>query len=204
MSSDADYDPFKFDLDVNVPFAVSGLQEANQVFASDVNDMLVDSGYNTLRSTMDNQAPDRNNELFQQYVNMTEPGVPAPGVRMPALGQPGFPGQNMSITAAMQIQQQSDPGNAVSSHGRSRSLNVSVEFPDIVPPSTEAMMEGASEEVVAAELDRLLGDWVAGIEAVGKAFAALSEDQEQEQEDVELGWVSDDGNDATQEGEDGE
>ena len=37
-------------------------------------------------------------------------------------------------------------------------------FPEVMPPSVEALEDGASEEVIEAELGRLLGDWVQGLE----------------------------------------
>ena len=40
-------------------------------------------------------------------------------------------------------------------------------FPEVLPPSAEALEDGASDEVVEAELGRLLGDWVQGLEFMG-------------------------------------
>ena len=45
-------------------------------------------------------------------------------------------------------------------HGRERREG----FPDVIPPSADALEDGASDEVVEAELGRLLGDWVQGLE----------------------------------------
>lgn len=41
-------------------------------------------------------------------------------------------------------------------------------FPDVLPPWAEALEDGASDEVVEAELGRLLGDWVQGLEFMGE------------------------------------
>jgi hypothetical protein len=44
-------------------------------------------------------------------------------------------------------------------------------FPHPVPPSVESLTEGASDEVVTAELDRLLGDFLDGLAATGEALS---------------------------------
>ncbi|KKZ60083.1 hypothetical protein EMCG_00774 [[Emmonsia] crescens] len=45
-----------------------------------------------------------------------------------------------------------------------------LDFPQPVPPSMESMMEGASDDVVAQELDRLLGDFLHGLAVTGEAL----------------------------------
>ncbi|OJD12370.1 STE/STE20/YSK protein kinase [Emergomyces pasteurianus Ep9510] len=45
-----------------------------------------------------------------------------------------------------------------------------LDFPHPAPPSVESMMEGASDEVVAQELDRLLGDFLHGLAVTGETL----------------------------------
>lgn len=48
----------------------------------------------------------------------------------------------------------------------------SLYFPEPMPPSSESLAEGASEDTVAGELDRLLGDLIQGLGSTRDAFAA--------------------------------
>ena len=50
-----------------------------------------------------------------------------------------------------------------------RSADASI-FDDLVPPSAESMMEGASSEAVEGELKRLLEQWVGGMELLAGIF----------------------------------
>lgn len=43
-------------------------------------------------------------------------------------------------------------------------------FPEIVPPSAESLMADAPASVLEAELTRLLGDWMTGLEVLGNVF----------------------------------
>jgi hypothetical protein len=182
MSSDADYDPFKFDLDVNALAGSPNLQETQQAFDGEIQQMLAESGYDTYRYSRIAPAPmiaerpllsERNEALFREYANMAAPVSQT--LETPSLGSAGFPAQNISIVGGLGA---SVVGAAVVPAGSAagRRSNIWVDFPEIVAPSSEAMMEGASEQVMADELDRLLGDWVVGLEAVGKAFGELPEE----------------------------
>lgn len=44
-------------------------------------------------------------------------------------------------------------------------------FPELVPPSAESLMEGAEEDVVMAELDRILGDFLGALRATEQVLA---------------------------------
>ncbi|QVM09289.1 hypothetical protein D8B26_003952 [Coccidioides posadasii str. Silveira] len=48
----------------------------------------------------------------------------------------------------------------------------SLYFPEPMPPSSESLTEGGSEDTVSAELDRLLGDLIQGLASTREAFAA--------------------------------
>ncbi|KAI1999783.1 hypothetical protein LOZ33_006180 [Ophidiomyces ophidiicola] len=48
----------------------------------------------------------------------------------------------------------------------------SLYFPEPMPPSSECLADGASEDMVSAELDRLLGDFVQGLASTREALAA--------------------------------
>lgn len=45
-----------------------------------------------------------------------------------------------------------------------------VQFPDLVPPSTESLVAGVEDGVLAGELDRLLGDFLDALTATGDAM----------------------------------
>lgn len=59
------------------------------------------------------------------------------------------------------------PGESVPEADKPSSLF----FPEPMPPSSESLTEGASEEAVSGELDRLLGDLIQGLGATREAFA---------------------------------
>jgi serine/threonine protein kinase len=185
MSSDADYDPFKFDLDVGASSMPLGLQEAHQQFDFDTNQMLVDFAYYDFglsRSMTTASLSDHDEALFHEYANA--PPVSDPLAEPLSIGPAAFPAQNTSIAGGMGA---SAVGGAVSSSsalGTGRRSNISVEFPEIVAPCSEAMMEGALEQVIADELERLLGDWVEGMDAVGKALGDMPDEDD--------GWTNND------------
>jgi len=64
--------------------------------------------------------------------------------------------------------------------GRGRGRRV-VDFPEPIPPSAEAMAEGAPPEVVEAELRRLVTDWKRGLAVLGQAFAGEFDVEEGEE-----------------------
>lgn len=43
-------------------------------------------------------------------------------------------------------------------------------FPEIVPPSAESLMADAPPEVLEAELKRLMGDWITGLDVLADVF----------------------------------
>lgn len=43
-------------------------------------------------------------------------------------------------------------------------------FPELVPPSAESLMADAPASVVEAELKRLMGDWITGLDVLADAF----------------------------------
>lgn len=45
-----------------------------------------------------------------------------------------------------------------------------VSFPEIVPPSAESLMADAPPEVLEAELKRLFGDWITGLDVLADVF----------------------------------
>ncbi|EEP76979.1 conserved hypothetical protein [Uncinocarpus reesii 1704] len=60
------------------------------------------------------------------------------------------------------------PGDPVPEADKPTSLY----FPEPMPPSSECLAEGASEDMVSAELDRLLGDFIQGLASTREALAA--------------------------------
>ncbi|EFQ99905.1 STE/STE20 protein kinase [Nannizzia gypsea CBS 118893] len=51
--------------------------------------------------------------------------------------------------------------------------NSLTQFPELNPPSIESLTEGASDEVVTAELDRLFGELMHGLAATGEAIQSM-------------------------------
>lgn len=49
-------------------------------------------------------------------------------------------------------------------------LSSAITFPQIVPPSAESLMADASPAVVEAELRRLMGDWISGLDVLADVF----------------------------------
>lgn len=43
-------------------------------------------------------------------------------------------------------------------------------FPEIVPPSAESLMADAPASVLEAELTRLMGDWITGLDVLADVF----------------------------------
>lgn len=62
--------------------------------------------------------------------------------------------------------------------GRGRGSRLVVDFPEPIPPSAEAMAEGAPPEVVEAELRRLVTDWKRGLAVLGQALAGVGAGEE--------------------------
>lgn len=52
-------------------------------------------------------------------------------------------------------------------------------FPELVPPSAESLMEGADDDVVIAELDRILGDFLGALHATNQVLARAQPGQRQ-------------------------
>ncbi|PGG97039.1 STE/STE20/YSK protein kinase [Polytolypa hystricis UAMH7299] len=50
------------------------------------------------------------------------------------------------------------------------SESASLEFPELIPPSLESLTEGASDDAVVSEMDRLLGDLVHGLAVTGETL----------------------------------
>lgn len=63
--------------------------------------------------------------------------------------------------------------SSTSSIRRGRVAGAAFQFPEVFPPSTESLSEGASDEVVTEEMKRLLGDFINGLAAVGDTLTVV-------------------------------
>ena len=87
----------------------------------------------------------------------------------PVPGDPGYPSGSSS---AYPREEEATTDSA------SEAERPPLQFPEIVPPSMESLTEGAPTEVVVAEMDRMLRDFVTGLSVLGEGFARWEEDEE--------------------------
>lgn len=143
-STISDYDPFRFDRSPDIS------QRAHHRMASKAPSLL------SISSLDDGPGPDHEDDIITE-----EDDGPGPDQEdVPELTPNATAGTSM--TAQMELSQQRQ--RAASSSSRdlslSRPTSQTFQFPEVQFPSTESMMEGASDDVVTAELDRLIDDFM--------------------------------------------
>lgn len=67
----------------------------------------------------------------------------------------------------------------------SRRGGLPTKFPNVIPPSAEVMTEGAGEDAMYEELDRLVGAWTSGLAIVASGLRYLGEDEDGESDDYD-------------------
>ena len=180
-ASDADYDPFKFDIPPT-PADPSMETQYESFLGKSLPPALESIGMEQYQNSyiLDTPTDPVDAELWDHYASMPEPvnNGPFPAGPPARLGDPNFPGTKIpSVVRQMQESQgsKSDEGGR-GRQPRSRVRNIM--FPEIAPPSAEAMMEGASNEVMAAELGRLLGGFNDMMGTLQDVWAGMAEEDE--------------------------
>lgn len=137
ISSDTDYDPFRFDRPADSPEAAASTQ---QPFFNDFPEIVEssDDAEEDRSSVLDGPGPDEEES----------PQEPFPAAHAEPLA-----------TARREPPLTARPGIE------------SIQFPDLLPPRPEVLIEGADEGEVTAELDRLLGDFLQALSATGEALS---------------------------------
>ncbi|KAB8264459.1 hypothetical protein BDV32DRAFT_145697 [Aspergillus pseudonomiae] len=171
ISSDTDYDPFRFDRPSTPP---GGIPQQQQGLENDYPELLAsnEDKDDDQSSVLDGPGPDEEESHPVWQDN--------PDVSDSALQSEPFP------TAIPTNELEPNPpfaarGDSPSSeplptarHAPATSALDEMEpivFPDLVPPRLEVMHEGAYESDVTAEMDRLLGDLLSALSATGEALS---------------------------------
>lgn len=169
-TSESDYDPFRFDRP-ETPLAP--VHQADSSFGSDVPTLAEawdddESGPGIL----DGPGPDEEDHpLWKENTEVFDPNNIPP---LPEMSRDG-PGDSPVVWSedgspiyeplqtARRDRDRLPYGTVVDERG--------VEFPRILPPNFTSMMEGVDDAVVAAELDRLLGDFLGALSATSDALS---------------------------------
>ncbi|THC92107.1 hypothetical protein EYZ11_008433 [Aspergillus tanneri] len=172
ISSDADYDPFRFDRPLASPDSSSS---QHQSFATHKFPELLESADDASdeqSSVLDGPGPDEedshpgwhNAPEIPDSTSQSEPfptAIPSKEFTpAPLFGRSDeFPMSEPLTTARRNPPPTARPGIE------------SIQFPHITPPRPEVMMEGAGDGAVTTELDRLLGDFLQALSATGEALS---------------------------------
>lgn len=163
--SESEYDPFRFDRP-STPRA-NMTPQRDHFFSQEVPAMWNEAGYSEYESSvLDGPGPDeedthplwRNSSsiITDQSAHVeTFPSVPAEldmpsGTTSPTTG---------SLPTIRRAQEHAGPKP--------------VEFPVLTPPSMESLTDGADDNVIAAEMTRLLGDFLDSLKATGDALSSI-------------------------------
>ncbi|OJJ47238.1 hypothetical protein ASPZODRAFT_64892 [Penicilliopsis zonata CBS 506.65] len=172
-ASDTDYDPFRFDRPATPPGGSS--EQHGHFFDNAFPEMMESSGYADFEpsSVLDGPGPDEedSNPVWQHNRMISDPSIPPheasssfPTV-LPSkgLGDHLHPARESVIPAPLATARRRGAGP--------------VRFPDLVPPSIESLAHDADDQVVTAELDRLLGDFLDALSATGEALSRFNIDR---------------------------
>ncbi|KAJ9490517.1 hypothetical protein VN97_g2749 [Penicillium thymicola] len=177
-TSDSDYDPFRFDRPTT-PEGANSLHHSH-FFDTELPAMLELAGYNEYEASgiLDGPGPDEESHPVWKEHSRTssyEDGMTALPTAVPVPQTPTAP----SVTSGPV----SEPGSPVFEtirhvrHDMSEVPMPQVEdkgpipFPALYPPNAASLMEGTDDGVVAAELNRLLGDFLESLSATGEALS---------------------------------
>lgn len=189
--SDLDYDPFKFDIPTT-PGDDSGA--AYDSFLTKTLPPAMDAlgieeyqnGHVLDTSAISGGGDPSGEPLWDYYANIPETSIMPNNGLFPAgvpvrIGEEGFPGSKVpSVIERMQHAQNGDGGGGVDGAVDAAALARSISFPEILPPSTEAMMEGASNEAMEAELGRLLGGFGDIMKTLQDVWSGMAEGEEED------------------------
>ncbi|KAK2847631.1 hypothetical protein FQN49_005699 [Arthroderma sp. PD_2] len=162
--SDADYDPFRLDREASVTAPENHTQrqplaKAPPIREPDYHYFHQDYEYSSNHpgpNVLANGFEEGNVGSLPESITLRNGNIP-----MPPLAR--------SERSSMYSQNGRGPFNPTATAEN----NPLSHFPDPRPPSMESLMEGASDEVVAAELDRLFGELMHGLAATGEAIQSM-------------------------------
>ncbi|KAE8149777.1 kinase-like domain-containing protein [Aspergillus avenaceus] len=166
ISSETDYDPFRFDRPSTPP---GGYGQHAQSFQDDFPEIIDTEGYNDDQaSVMDGPGPDEedshpawHNNLHGHPPSHSEPFPTAIPTKEMEHNMP-FSRVDDSLISDPLPTARRDPGLIDGMEP--------IEFPDLVPPRLEVMSTEAEENAVTAEMDRLLADLLSALTATGEAL----------------------------------
>ncbi|KAF7593125.1 hypothetical protein BBP40_012004 [Aspergillus hancockii] len=173
ISSDTDYDPFRFDRPSTPPANTS---QRGELFNNEFPEIMESGGYrdSDQSSVLDGPGPDEEESHPDWQDNA--------GISVPALQSEPFPTAipNKELDANTYPSFARADGSPISEplptarrDPRPSAIDgmEPIQFPDLVPPRLEVMHEGAGESAVTAEMDRLLGDLLGALSATGEALS---------------------------------
>ncbi|KAK2757068.1 hypothetical protein FQN54_005037 [Arachnomyces sp. PD_36] len=153
QTSDPDHDPFRFDRAVVTP----EMENISTIRPDTFPDFHTAS---TSTTAVDTTAP---SALPEYQMNHEEQQIGGTASRHGSLIAEPF-GMNKSPTKSL---------SNTNSIRRQRVAGAVFQFPEVLPPSTESLSEGASDEAVTEEMKRLLGDFINGLATVGDALTVV-------------------------------
>lgn len=194
VDTDVDYDPFKLDNleDQDSVQLRHGLRRMlSNRDAADAAAWTQSRSFDSTTSGYSETAED------DMQIFMTARGSDNASVATPATALSYSPATSMnmdsghrrpSTRSAIPNSASTDSRSSSSVPSSSRHRGPPISFPEVVPPSAEAMTEGASEDVLYEELERLVGAWTDGLAIVADGLREMgsSDDDTDEDEDVEV------------------
>lgn len=172
VSTTSEYDPFRFDRPPTPPTRSSSL---HRTVYDTVAANLAKSGYSDESSVLEGPGPDH--EEPQPVWQEKDPSAVSYSQPFPPIisSKPEESTSTSLVTTAPSVTLQT---TLVESREASSSTNKNngpaFIFPDVQPPSAESLIAGADDSVVAAELDRLLGDFNEALNVTAEAVKATN------------------------------
>ncbi|GBF60082.1 serine/threonine-protein kinase [Trichophyton mentagrophytes] len=164
--SDADYDPFRLDRESSVSGPTTNTQRRGLAKAPSIREPGYpyfpqddEYGNNLARSNIANGFDEHHVGSLPESVTLRNGSATAAPL-------------SRSDSSSMYSQNGNSNGNVRGSLNATPAAEHSslTQFPELKPPSIESLTEGASDEVVTAELDRLFGELMHGLAATGEAI----------------------------------
>ncbi|KAJ5550463.1 hypothetical protein N7535_001596 [Penicillium sp. DV-2018c] len=173
-ASDSDYDPFRFDRPPTPPGADSVDHGHFFDTARPAMSAETDNHDSDTSSVLDGPGPDEEsnppwtaqNDSFERnltaFATAILPETPtASSVTSGPVSEPGSP---VFETVRNVRRDEYEAMPAAEDRG-------AIPFPALAPPNGQSLSEGVSDNIVAAELDRLLGDFIESLSATGEALS---------------------------------
>ncbi|KAJ5189144.1 hypothetical protein N7491_005468 [Penicillium cf. griseofulvum] len=182
-TSDSDYDPFRFDRP-DTPEGASSRHHSH-FFDTEFPAMLESAGYNEYEASgiLDGPGPDEeshpvwrghsSSSSLEDSMTALPTAVPIPqtptasSVTSGPVSEPGSPTFDTPVFETVRNVRH-DVSEVPASQAEDKGP---IPFPALDPPNAASLMEGMDDGVVAAELDRLLGDFQGSLSAIGEALS---------------------------------